>query len=166
MRDGDIYRWFSDAVSHGILRHFPPLLRLKSGATAKVEHHTELGSGLTLTAEYEDTKECKTLVANSLSQAWLWLTGLMCAYQFLVPFEHEGGMPGEEGVRIITHIDGTEERQRYYAVTFQELFMERFREASRDCNHTMLPTIFHNALVRIGDHMANFTMHTTTRLAS
>ena len=49
--ENHIYRWFTDIVNHGCLKHFPDLLRVKGGAGAKMEHSTPFGDGMSLTME-------------------------------------------------------------------------------------------------------------------
>ena len=43
--DRHVYHWFNDAAIHSALRHFPELMRLKSGAATRLEHTTNLGEG-------------------------------------------------------------------------------------------------------------------------
>ena len=50
-----LFHWFIAAANHGALRHFPELMRPKSGAAARVEHSTNLGEGLTIRLDTQDT---------------------------------------------------------------------------------------------------------------
>ena len=50
----------------------------------------------------------------------------------------DGGPPGTDGYRIITHLNGKQEKQRYFAVTFAETFMARDLKASQEEHYLRL----------------------------
>ena len=157
--DNDLYKWFTGIVNYGSLSHFPDLMRTKSGASARIESLTDLGNGMSLAVDTVDTTASRVLVANCLRLALMLTTGIVVAFTIIIDPQEDGGLPGDEGFRVTTMRDGTEERTRYFAVNFAETFMRRFTRASIECPHSSLPAIFHNALVRIGDVMGNFQKH-------
>ena len=102
----------------------------------------------------------KALLANCIQQAELFGEGVTAAFCFIIPTAEEGGLPGQSGFRVTCYPDGSEDRQRYFAVTFAHTFMRRFRQACRDTERvSALPAIFHQALVRIGDEIGQGNKH-------
>ena len=160
--ENHIYRWFTDIVNHGCLKHFPDLLRVKGGAGAKMEHSTPFGDGMSLTMELKDTRAVKALCATCLSQADLICTGIVAALTVIIQSFADGGLPGNDGYRVTTYPDGRQEHTRYFAVTFKHVFMRKFRAVAAVCPHDTLATIFHNAMTRIGDEIGNFSRHPDT----
>ena len=79
-----IFHWFMDGANHSAFRHFPELMRLKSGAAARVEHSTNIGEGLTIRLDTQDTSKETPLVANVLAKAALFLTGLQAGHTFII----------------------------------------------------------------------------------
>ena len=140
--DNDLYKWFTGMVNYGSLSHFPDLMRTKSGASARIESLTDLGNGLSLTLDTVDTTASRVLVANCLRLAHMLTTGIVVAFTVIIDAQEDGGLPGDEGFRVTTLRDGTEERTRYCAVTFAETFMRRFTRASIECPHSVtLPSL-------------------------
>ena len=161
--DKHVYHWFTDAANHYALRHFPELLRLKSGAATRVEHTHSIGEGLTIRLDTQDSAKEPVLVATCLSKALLFLTGISAAWNFIIDDASQyGAIPGQEGYRVTIQADGTEVRTRYFAVTFAKTFYNRFVQASIDNDYDALPGIFHAAMVRIGDFMGQGRRHADT----
>ena len=67
----------------------------------------------------------------------------MAAYSFLIDDSSQlGAIPGDDGWRCFLKADGTEERTRYFAVTFGKMFYKRFVQASIENDYDALPGIF------------------------
>ena len=161
--DKHVYHWFTDAANYYALRHFPELLRLKSGAATRMEHTHSIGEGFTIQLNTQDTGKETPLVANCLSLAALFLGGLDAAWAFIIDEAcWPRSIPGDAGYRVTLLPDGTEERTRYFAVTFAKTYYTRFVQASRDNDHDALPGIFHATMVRIGDVMGQGRQHADT----
>ena len=62
-----LFHWFMDAANQSAFRHFPEFMRLKNGAAARVEHTTNIGEGLTIRLDTQDTTKETPLVANVLA---------------------------------------------------------------------------------------------------
>ena len=102
-------------------------MRLKSGAAARVEHSTNIGEGLTIRLDTQDTSKETPLVANVLAKASLFLTGLQAGHTFIIDEAGEpGAIPGDAGFRVTVREDGSEVRTRFFAVTFAHTFYNRF----------------------------------------
>ena len=145
------------------MRHFPELQRLKTGAATRVEHTHSIGEGLSIRLDTQDTSKEPPLVATCLSKAALWLAGQMAAYSFIIDDASQlGAIPGDDGWRCFLRADGTEERTRYFAVTFGKMFYKRFLQASIENDYDALPGMFHAAMVRIGDVMGQGLRHADT----
>ena len=87
----------------------------------------------------------------------------MAAYSFIIDDSTQlGAIPGDDGWRCVLRPDGTEERTRYFAVTFGKMFYKRFVQASIENDYDALPGIFHAAMVRIGDVMVQGLRHADT----
>ena len=105
--DKHVYHWFTDAANFYALRHFPELLRLKSGAATRMEHTHSIGEGFTMQLNTQDTGKETPLVANCLSLAALFLGGLDAAWSFITDeATWPGSIPGEAGYRVTLLPDG------------------------------------------------------------
>ena len=111
--DKHVYHWFTDAANFCALRHFPELMRLKSGAATRVEHTHSIGDGFTIRLDTQDTSKETPLVATVLSKVALFLTGLDAAWAFIIDDSSvPGAIPGGDGYRVQVRPDGTEELTR------------------------------------------------------
>ena len=160
--DKDVYIWFIDASSSGALRHMPDFMRVKSRSSPRVEQNVMLAEGMKLLVDTVDNTAAKVMVATCISQARFLLRSLEAAFTIMIDDADDGGPPGTDGYRIITHLNGTQEKQRYFAVTFAETFMARYLKASQEEHYLALPGIFTAALTKIADLMGNWRRHADT----
>ena len=75
--DKHVFKWHNDAFNHGRLVHFPGVMSVTDAAHAKPDATRTLGNGMKITidSEIDLPADERSLVANCLSQALLYLEG-------------------------------------------------------------------------------------------
>ena len=76
--DKHVFKWHNDAFNHGRLVHFPGVMSVTDAAHAKPDATRTLGNGMKITIDSESDLPAdeRSLVANCLSQALLYLEAL------------------------------------------------------------------------------------------
>ena len=158
--DKHVFKWHNDAFNHGRLVHFPGVMSVTDAAHAKPDATRTLGNGMKITIDTETDLPAdeRSLVANCLSQALLYLEGQEAAWTFVISATADGGPPGEAGFRSFTQTDGSAVRQRFFAVDYKEILLARYTRASKDAPWWALPAIFDSVMIEIGNAMGSWEM--------
>jgi hypothetical protein len=158
--DKHVFKWHNDAFSHGRLVHFPGVMSITDAAHAKPDATRTLGNGMKITIDSETDVPAdeRSLVANCLSQAALYLDGQEAAWTFVISPSADGGPPGDAGYRSFTQANGSTVRQRFFAVDYKEIVLTRYTRASKDVQWWALPAIFDNIMIEIGNSMGSWEM--------